>query len=684
MNNGSFLSLPPTIITAERASGDSLTTPYSVNVVTDEDMRKLSLRTLPEALLHTPGVMVQKTTHGHGSPFIRGFTGRQNLLLVDGVRLNNSTWRSGPIQYWNTVDSLSLSRLELVKSQGSVLYGSDALGGTLNAITRGSGFRDEGDDWFYGGSATYRFNSNSDSHTGRLEQRFGQGGQWGILLGVSAKDFGDLKDSAVGTFRGTGYPEQNLDFKFEFALSDTSTLTLSQQYVNQDDVRRWHSTIFSDPDGDGVSWRHGSHFTTGGSDRERTYDQERSLTYLRLEEMAATASLLDSWQLTFSFQKSQDSQYRVRGSGQVDENILDVETYGVSFQANSSIADGTLLWGVDYYYDDVSSNGIRDGVFRPQNRPVADDATYETFGAFAQFKKEFTDKFEGSLGARYTYIRTDWKGYRPATTSADVPGSNSWDNLSMALRGRYELADGWHLHGGLSQAFRAPNLDDLTGSQLSFAGSSDSGSIDVEPEKYLTAEVGTRYQRGDYELSLTAYHTWIKDAIVRVDDGSGAIPTAFTRINGGDGYVFGAELEASWQLHSQWKLAGYLAWQDGKIEAPAVLGGPVGSETIHRLHPLTGGLSLAYEPTDTVWFEARVTAAATQDNLNTLIPDTQRIPASGTPSYIVGSLHAGWQATENLSLNFSLENITDEDYRIHGSGVNQPGRSAIISATITW
>ena len=99
-------------------------------------------------------MLVQKTANGHGSPFIRGFTGRQNLLLVDGVRLNNSTFRSGPVQYWNTVDPLSIDHIELIKSQGSVLYGSDAVGGTLNAFTKSSDFRARTDGQAYvGGSA---------------------------------------------------------------------------------------------------------------------------------------------------------------------------------------------------------------------------------------------------------------------------------------------------------------------------------------------------------------------------------------------------------------------------------------------------------------------------------------------------------------------------------------------------
>jgi len=86
-----------------------------------------------------PGVMVQKTGHGQGSPYIRGFTGFRTLLMIDGIRLNNAVFRDGPNQYWNTVDPFSIERLEVVKGPSSVLYGSDAIGGTVNVITRGPG-----------------------------------------------------------------------------------------------------------------------------------------------------------------------------------------------------------------------------------------------------------------------------------------------------------------------------------------------------------------------------------------------------------------------------------------------------------------------------------------------------------------------------------------------------------------
>ena len=103
--------LAPTVVTASRTEQRELDAAYAVSTVTRDEVEQQMLRTVPEALKYSSGVMIQKTTHGHGSPFIRGFTGRQNLLLVDGIRMNNSTWRSGPVQYWNTLDVHAVERM---------------------------------------------------------------------------------------------------------------------------------------------------------------------------------------------------------------------------------------------------------------------------------------------------------------------------------------------------------------------------------------------------------------------------------------------------------------------------------------------------------------------------------------------------------------------------------------------
>ena len=208
--------LPEIVVTANRTTKETREVPYTLDILTAKDLLENATRTLPQAFLNTPGVLVQQTTTGHGSPYIRGFTGRQNLLLQDGIRLNNSTWRNGPVQYWNTLDAQAIDRLELIKSQGSVLFGSDAIGGTVNTLSKSSNFRQENGP-FSGGAAYYRFDTNSKSHLGRIEQRFGVGEKWGIMLGYSASDIGDIRDSGLGTMRGTGYSQLSHDLKLENA-----------------------------------------------------------------------------------------------------------------------------------------------------------------------------------------------------------------------------------------------------------------------------------------------------------------------------------------------------------------------------------------------------------------------------------------------------------------------------------
>ena len=216
--------LEPLYVTAGRSEQAMSDVPYTANLIDSEWMEENERRTLPKALLYTPGVLVQQTTFGHGSPFIRGFTGRRNLLMVDGVRINNSTYRGGPIQYWNTIDSHSIDHMELVKSQGSVLYGSDAAGGTLNAFTKSSNFRDHVDGQsFATGKLGYEYRMNGKgSHVGRIESQTGVGGLYGLHLGMTLKDYGDISSNDIGRMTGTGYTEQDFDLRFDYEVEATA------------------------------------------------------------------------------------------------------------------------------------------------------------------------------------------------------------------------------------------------------------------------------------------------------------------------------------------------------------------------------------------------------------------------------------------------------------------------------
>src|SRR5512133_2315770 len=106
----SVILLVEIVVTTQRNPQESTYILYSVNALTRKSLDDFSPRTTPEALINMNGVFVQKTNHGGGSPFIRGLTGNQTLLLLDGIRLSNSVVRYGPNQYFNTIDVFSTGK----------------------------------------------------------------------------------------------------------------------------------------------------------------------------------------------------------------------------------------------------------------------------------------------------------------------------------------------------------------------------------------------------------------------------------------------------------------------------------------------------------------------------------------------------------------------------------------------
>jgi hemoglobin/transferrin/lactoferrin receptor protein len=679
--------LDPLVVTASRSEQKESTAPYSTAYIDSEFISENTRRTLPDALQYTPGVLVQKTAHGHGSPIIRGFTGRQNLLLVDGVRLNNSTFRGGPVQYWNTVDPYSIDHIELIKSQGSVLYGSDAVGGTLNTFTKSSDFRSRTMGQVYlGGSGYYEYRTNGQgSHIGRLETETGIGGKFGLMLGLSAKDYGDIEDSALGRMKGTGYPEQDLDLRMDWAVTADSTLTLAQYYVNQDGVSRWHRTL------NNPGWSHGGHVTAPGEFATNTYDQERSMTYLRYAgENPDSNAAIARWSATLSYQASNDSEFQDRKPTKDDVRAsdIDVDTIGFDLSLESPLGPGSLVYGLDFYHDDVDSSGYKTDTARSffsESLPVADDSDYDLFGTFAQYLWQPVEPLEITTGARYTYAEATLGRFIDSAGVVQTDQSNHWDSVVGSIRGLYRLNTCWSLFGGVSQAFRAPNLDDLTGNLTAKAGSTALGSTDVDPEKFLTYEVGTRHTTDKTSLQAAVFYTDGTDMITAVQRSASDTTTLTT--NASEGYIYGVELEGAWRFHPQWTVSGFAAWQDGRINSPEFLGGPAIDKPMSRQLPLTGSVALRWaDLSDKFWVEGRILAANEEDRVTAVdqAADAQRIPTGGTPGYIVASLHAGWKVNDHLDLTCGVENLTDEDYRNHGSGQNEAGIGAILGAKVLW
>jgi hemoglobin/transferrin/lactoferrin receptor protein len=547
----------------------------------------------------------------------------------------------------------------------------------VNAITK----QPSGAAWE--AAAAYRLASAEDSQTGRAEGGFSAGDHVSILAGGSVKSYGNLRaGSPTKEQRKTGYDEWDADAKVVYRLDEERRWVAAFQRVTQNDAWRTHRTIFAKS----------FHGSTVGTDRVHTFDQQRDLGYLQYhaDQMAGAVEMI---RLSASYQFQGEDLTRVRGNGVRDESDVNVHTAGFWTRLVSPSPVGTLTYGAEYYRDWVGSGQIsiatNGTVTRAIQGPVGDGASYDLVGVYLQDEIPLGSRVELILGSRYTYARAEADRVRDPVTGNASAIRDDWHNVvgSGRIVWRMDEEDRWRWFGGASQGFRAPNLSDLTRLDIARSGEIETAAPGLEPEKFLSLETGVKTRAGKVTAEAAYFYTFIDDMIVRQPTGNivnGA--TEVTKRNSGEGFVHGVEVSATWQLIPQVAVWGWGSWMEGKVDGYPTSAPVTREEYLSRVLPLSGGIGLRWEsPAKKFWAEFLTTATAKADNLSSGDKaDTQRIPPGGTPGYAVLSLRGGWRVNEHFVVAAALENILDKDYRVHGSGVNEPGRNAVVTASIRY
>ena len=663
------------VVTATRVEEASDDLPYATAALDRERLDTRSFRTMPDALREESSVMVQKTALGQGSPFIRGFTGFRTVLLIDGFRLNNAVFRDGPNQYWNTVDSWSLEKLELVKGPTSAQYGSDAVGGTVQAHTVRPRFDPSRPAWYV--NALYRFSSAEHSQVARLETGGRLGDSTAFVAGATGKDFGDLRGGRdVGTQPHTGYDEGDLDFKLEHRFTSHTRLTLAHQTVEQDDAWRTHATIH------GLRWLG----TQPGNNLIRVLDQNRHLTYARLDADGFRGAFR-AVHAGIAHQRQGEEEFRQRANLRIERAGFRVDTVGAFAHGRWETKTGRWVAGAEFYRDNVDSflrEFDADGnltAVRVQG-PVADDAMHDLLGVFAENRVQLAPRLEAIAGARLNRTQIDaGRVAAPGTGNAFAMSSST---SAVVASGRlFFAADDarrWKLFAGGSQGVRSPNLSDLTRFDIAEAGQIETPVNQLDPEKFLTMEAGMRAGFGKIGFEFAYYRTQIDDLIVRTPTGMIVAGLAeVTKRNSGTGHIHGVELEAQAAVTQNFAVRGVFSWMEGRLKsyptaAPVLIEEPVSRLMPATFHGIARWEKEAWSLGAIMTLAAKADRLATQDRV-----DTERIPPGGTPGYAVYGIHARWRASSRFQFSAAIDNLTNEDYRIHGSGLNEPGRNLVLS-----
>ncbi len=193
------------VVSASRFEEPKRDVPEHIDIIDRRAITLLDQQTTPDVLQNSGALFVQRSQMGGGSPVIRGFEASRVLLVVDGVRMNNAIYRTGHLQDLMAIDPNALDRIEVISGPGSVVYGSDALGGVIHLLTRTPRFSDSIGFMVNGGAMLRTSTANNElSANATVELR---GPKVTSLTSITASDFGDLRS---GSNRDPEYQEWGL------------------------------------------------------------------------------------------------------------------------------------------------------------------------------------------------------------------------------------------------------------------------------------------------------------------------------------------------------------------------------------------------------------------------------------------------------------------------------------------
>ncbi len=684
-----IIELGDVLVTASRNTESVHEVPQFVSVINPRKIRERNNQQTPELLREEPGLTVQKTNQGGGSPIMRGLKANKLLFLVDGIRLNNSTYRGGNTQYLNTVDSGTLDRVEIVHGPISVLYGSDALGGAINLITKSPQLTLDGKPTF-GGSASASLSTADETKTSNFNVMTGNS-KWGLIIKGSFKSFGDISrgssggSSLMNRLRNdsrtnrvlnkkqspNGYDSYDLSSKALVRLSHLQELTFAAQLNRQNSVPRY----------DVVE-------TLG--DSVRLFDpQERDLFYMTYVNKTHSR-LFNKFTVTASLHRQLERRRRIK-FGSTNETFDQFRTRTTGLQVNFNKLFGSnhqLVYGSEFYFDQVATKSSgRDLITAIESRRAPlfpDGSSFLTLGVFAQDAFHILPKWKLILGGRFS--TTQLKApFEDDAANLQNFGTIEQTNSSVtgSLGSRFAISKKLSFVTNIAQGFRTPNLDDVSklgpGKGKSFF---DVPNADTKPEKTLSIDGGFKIFSNGLRANVFGFYNSIKDLLVRqpaefngatfvIEEGDTL--AVFHKENTGKAYTTGIALNAEFSVTPDLVLLGNLSYTYGQNTS--------NSEALSSIPPFGGLLGLRWRQ-NKYWAELHSRFAAEQTRLSLEDQADLRIPEGGTPGWYTLNLKLGTDITEAVSLKVAVMNILDRNYREHLSGFNAPGRNFVFAAQI--
>lgn len=684
-----------------RESRDDI--PQTIETISSKAIAFESSQTTADLLENSPAVFVQKSQMGGGSPILRGLEANKVLLVVDGLRMNNAIYRSGHLQNVLSVDQGVLERAEVVQGPGSVVYGSEALGGVIHMRTRDPKLLGDSKKKILFKNNTFtRFSSVNNELTGHIDFSLGWK-KFGSLTSVTYSDFKDLRMGNVGNpFSDdltrdefhverinnvdsmilnkdrniqdqSGYEQIDALQKFIFKPSNKVTHRLNIQFSTTSNVPRYdrlQEKVGDDPKY--AEWNYGP--------------QNRILTSYSFS-IADSKKMYDYVNFVVGYQRINESRHSRRFDSNTRRSQLeDVDVAGMNLDFSKGAGKHLIRYGIEtnfnYVWSTASDENINTGIETPtETRYPSGGTSVYSGAAYLSHSWSIAPLIKMQEGIRYNFnhLQSDFG----SSAILDFDGkaftlNNSAVNGSLGFV--FTPAKGLNVNLLGATGFRAPNLDDL-GKGFELDGDDiQIPNTSLKPTYLYSGElsINKRWKNGSY-FGLVGYYSHLTDAIVRTaatylgEDSvniDGEMLRVYSNQNKQNAFITGASAQVGIQVFEGLAFTSSVTYTYGRILGDSL-------SPLDHIPPLFGRLGFLFKKKRlraevfSNWSDWKRLANYNlngSDNFNTATP-------SGMPAWFTLNTRVSYRIGKTLTIQLGLENILDQNYRKFGSDISAPGRN---------
>ncbi len=723
--------LDEVVMSATKSAEKKSDVPVRMEVITPLEIGFLNPQTTADMLQKTGSISVQKSQAGGGSPNLRGFEANKVLLVVDGVRMNNAIYRSGHLQNVITIDQASLERTEVIFGPGSVIYGSDAMGGVMHFYTQKPELAKSGTAINSKINVAMRYSSANKEQTTHFTFQVGLK-KFGILTSLTHHDFGNTK---MGTVRSSVYPDFGKSLYYldrtengtdTMIKSEDPNLQLNTDYRQVNLLQKIYYQANPNLDFE-LNIQYSSSSVIHRFDRlndivndtlkyaEWHYGPQKRLLSAFTTHIKSNSRFFDNAMIILAYQKIEEDRItRKFGNNLRAVREEDVAVYSLNMDFNKKIDSArSYVYGVEAILNDVQSSAHSEFAFTSAplvnitTRYPDGGSTQQQYAAYFNYKWKANPKVVWSAGIRYNHILMNLKFIDTSTYSLpfqEINASNSAFNGSVGLIIR--PIENLQFNLVAATGFRSPNVDDM-GKVFAKNEYVTVPNASLKPEYIYSAELGVQANLLDQRLTITlnGFYSYLTNAIVQREyqlNGQdslvydGEILKIVANTNVGRAEIYGVSGAFELKLIESLSLKSSLTYTHGEDRVnnvplshiPPAFGRTAISHKVNKgkyLRPLELSIYSYYA----AW--KRISDyGSSVDNLD-------EATADGTPAWYTLNFSSSYTlkfSNKNgvemfdfgpapsdriVILQISVENLLDQHYKTFSSGVSAPGRNFILS-----